>query len=187
MRAYLERLGLFDKKEINYFLSFGKELTISKGEFFIREGEVAKKIGFIQNGMFRSFYYSSNSDEVTYCFSFPRELIAGYSSLITGEPTKENIQALSDSKLLEFPMQVFNDLIDSNRNWLLFAKQMAESQYVKLENRIFLLQKENAITRYTELLEKQPDYLQNIPLGYLASYLGVSQRHLSRLRKQISF
>lgn len=187
MQKYLENIGLFNQKEIDYFLSFGKDTFLSKGEFFITEGEIAKKVAFVKSGLLRSFYYSSNSEEVTYCFSFPNELIAGYSSFITQEKTSENIQALTNCELTEFPKSKLDELVENQRNWLLFSKQIAENQYVKLEKRIYMLQKENAFTRYKEILDKQPDYLQKIPLGHLASYLGISQRHLSRLRKQISF
>ncbi len=114
-------------------------------------------------------------------------MIAGYSSVITGKPTSENIQALTDCELIEFSTSLIDELVSGNRKWLLFTKQIAEDQYVKLEKRIFMLQKESALIRYQELLDNHPEYLQRIPLGYLASYLGISQRHLSRLRKQISF
>lgn len=187
MHEYLKSTGLFTNTEIEYFLSLGNSTTLAKGDFFLKEGEIAKKVAFVKSGIFRSFYYSSNGEEVTYCFSFPNQLIAGYSSIITKRKTEENIEALTDCELLEFPAKVINELVEKHHNWALFAKQIAEDQYVRLEKRIFLLQKENALTRYKELLENKAQYLQKIPLGYLASYLGVSQRHLSRLRKQILF
>ena len=64
MQKYLEETGLFDKSEIAYFLSFGKRVTLKKGERFITEGDVAKKFAFIEEGLLRSYYYSSNSEEV---------------------------------------------------------------------------------------------------------------------------
>ncbi len=185
MKEYLEHTGLFSSDEIEFFLKHGKERLLKKGELFIREGEVANKVAYMKSGLVRSFYYSSTSDEVTYCFTFPHELVAGYSSLISGEPTSENLQAICDCELIEYPKKILDELVSTNMNWLLFSKLMAESQYIKLEKRIFLLQKENAITRYRELMGNHSEYLKSIPLGYLASYLGVSQRHLSRLRKQI--
>ncbi len=187
MKHFLENTGLFDKEEIDYFLSFGKRKTLVKGEFYISEGETARKFAFVQDGLLRSFYYSSNSDEVTYCFSFSGDLIAGYSSLITQQKTMENIQALVDCELLEFSKELLDELVETKRNWLLFSKQIAEQKYLKLEKRVFILQKEGALKRYNELLENHADYLKNIPLGYLASYLGISQRHLSRIRSQLSF
>ncbi|MNL38520.1 hypothetical protein D3C87_1607400 [compost metagenome] len=62
---------------------------------------------------------------------------------------------------------------------------IAEQQYLELENRLFLFQKEKAKERYIDLLKNQPLYVQQIPLQYLASYLGITPRHLSRLRKEI--
>jgi len=185
MKAYLEQTALFTNEEIDYFLSLGKPSTLAKGDYFIREGETANKIAYVTSGFLRNFYYSSQSEEVTYCLSFANDLITAYSSLITQEQSKENIQALWDCELIEFSKQDIDQLVEANKSWLLFTKQIAESQYIKLENRIFMLQKESALTRYKELLSKHAEYLQKIPLGYLASYLGISQRHLSRLRKQI--
>lgn len=69
----------------------------------------------------------------------------------------------------------------------MFLKLIAEQQYLELENRVFQLQKETALQRYTSLLNNHPEFVQEIPLQYLASYLGITQRHLSRIRKQISF
>ena len=80
-------------------------------------------------------------------------------------------------------MRIVDELHEHSRAWLLFSKQVAEHNYVKLEQRILLLQNENATTRYQELVDNHSEYIQNIPLGYLASYLGISQRHLSRVRK----
>ena len=84
MQDYLEKTELFDKDEIEYFLSFGKNSTLPKGKFYITEGDIAKKFAFVKSGLLRSFYYSSNSEEVTYCFSFPGELMAGF-ALTKGE------------------------------------------------------------------------------------------------------
>ncbi|MNT98592.1 hypothetical protein D3C72_2412100 [compost metagenome] len=60
-------------------------------------------------------------------------------------------------------------------------------QYLELEKRLFIFQKDKAKKRYIDLLENQPGYVQKIPLQYLASYLGITPRHLSRLRKEIQY
>ncbi|MCU0326323.1 MAG: Crp/Fnr family transcriptional regulator, partial [Spirosomaceae bacterium] len=58
-------------------------------------------------------------------------------------------------------------------------------EYERLENRIFSLLKDSPQKRYLNLLKQNPTYVQQIPLHYLASYLGISQRHLTRLRREI--
>ena len=75
----------------------------------------------------------------------------------------------------------------SNPRWVRFEKMIAEQQYIELERRVFQFQKEKAAERYKDLLNNYPDYIRHIPLQYLASYLGITQRHLSRIRKEIVF
>jgi CRP-like cAMP-binding protein len=86
-------------------------------------------------------------------------------------------------EMLSIQKKEIDDLAAKSPNWMKFLKIMAERQYIELEKRIFQLQKGNALQRYVELEKKQPELIQNIPLQHLASYLGVTQRHLSRIRK----
>lgn len=111
----------------------------------------------------------------------------GTSSFITQQPTNENIEAISDVELLLFSKENIQGLEQNNPNWIKFLKIIAEQQYIELEKRIFQLQKNEGLHRYKELINKQPEYIRKVPLKYLASYLGITQRHLSRLRKEISF
>jgi CRP-like cAMP-binding protein len=113
--------------------------------------------------------------------------MTAYSSFITGQNTVENIQAITDVELLIIPKSELDDLVKENANWIKFLKIVAEQQYIELEKRIFQLQKNSALQRYRDLITHQPEYIQHIPLQYLASYLGITQRHLSRIRKEISF
>ena len=113
--------------------------------------------------------------------------MTAYSSFITGQNTVENIQAITDVELLIIPKSTIDDLVKENANWIKFLKIVAEQQYIELEKRIFQLQKNSALQRYRDLITNQPEYIQHIPLQYLASYLGITQRHLSRIRKEISF
>ena len=138
------------------------------------------------SGIFRSFYYAGLGDETTYCFTFSNNLISAYSSFITGQETPENIQAITDAQVLLFAKKDFDAVVQSNPKWLLFSKTIAEQQYVLMEKRVFTLQKDKAEVKYQNLLKEHPEYLQQIPLQYIASYLGITQRHLSRIRKEIA-
>ena len=184
---YLNSFKIFSTPEIEEFLNLATYEAFEKNEYFIREGAVCKKVGFVASGIFRTYYLSSDAEDVTYCLTFPDTLLSAYSSLITQQKTVENIQAITQAELLTFPKQEIDQLVASNQNWLLFMKQIAEMQYIEMEQRIFQLQKEKASHRYLDLLEKHPDYIQKVPLQYLASYLGITQRHLSRLRREITF
>ncbi|WP_350291646.1 Crp/Fnr family transcriptional regulator [uncultured Croceitalea sp.] len=185
MRNYLESFDILSNEEIDLFESKVRYKNLKKGAFFIKEGETCNEVAFVVDGLFRSFYYSSSEEEVTYCFTFSDSFVSAYSSFLSQTKTVENIQALTSIDLLTISRDEILKLEQSSTNWLKLFKFIAEQEYIKLEKRIFLLQKETAEKRYRDLLANQPELLQMIPLNYLSSYLGISQRHLSRIRKSI--
>ena len=186
MKDFLQSFNILSQTEIEEVMKLASFKTLKKNDFFIKENKVCKEVAFVASGIFRSFYYSSFSEEITYCFTFPNSFVTAYSSLITQERTVENIQALTDAELLVISKDDLDILEKTSTNWLKFLKVMAEREYINLEKRIFLLQKEKAEKRYKDLLDNKPEYLKLIPLNYLASYLGITQRHLSRIRKEVS-
>lgn len=186
MRNYLKSFNILTDDDIDSFESKVRYKKLKKGDFFIREGETCKEAAFVISGLLRSFYYSSSGEEVTYCFSFSNSFLSAYSSFLSQSKTAENIHALTDIELFVISRDDILKLEESSTNWLKFFKYIAEQEYIKMEKRIFILQKEGAEKRYEDLLANQAQYLQLIPLNYLSSYLGISQRHLSRIRKKIS-
>jgi len=186
MKNYLNSFNILSDDEIDLFESKVTYKKLEKGDFFIKEGETSEEIGFVISGLFRSFYYSSSEEEVTYFFAFSNTFVSAYSSFLTQTKTVENIQALTDTELFTISRDEILALEKSSINWLRFLKLVAEQEYIKMEKRIFILQKESAEKRYQDLLKNDPEYLQLVPLNYLSSYLGITQRHLSRIRKLIS-
>jgi CRP-like cAMP-binding protein len=184
---YLKSFNILTDNEIEDLTNLSTRRALNKMDYFIREGEICREVAFILSGTFRSFYISDKGEEITYCITFPNNLMTAYSSFITGQNTYENIQAITPVELLVIPKNKIDDLVLKKPNWVLFLKVIAEQQYIELEKRIFQLQKSNALQRYTDLTRNQPEYIQKIPLQYLASYLGITQRHLSRIRREMSF
>ncbi|SIS47606.1 cAMP-binding domain of CRP or a regulatory subunit of cAMP-dependent protein kinases [Zobellia uliginosa] len=186
MTEYLKSFKLFSDEEINEFLRLSRTRRLKKGDYYITQNEICDSLSFVKNGIFRSFYYSNKDDEITYCFTFPNNLLMAYSSFISESKSEENIQSLTDAEIISISKEDLEPLTESNRNWLSFLKIIAEKEYVELEKWIFNHQKDKAQQRYLDLINKQPEYIQEIPLHYIASYLGITQRHLSRIRANIS-
>ena len=187
IKKYLKSFNVLTDDEIENIILLSTKRELNKTDYFIGEGETCKEVAFILSGTFRSFYISDKGEEITYCITFPNNLMTAYSSFITGQSTDENIQAITSVELLIIPKNKIDNLAMKNPNWVKFLKIVAEQQYIELEKRIFQLQKNNALQRYADLIKNQPEYIQNIPLQYLASYLGITQRHLSRIRRDMSF
>ncbi|MBD3906485.1 Crp/Fnr family transcriptional regulator [Chryseobacterium sp. Ch-15] len=187
IQQFFQSFNLFSENEIHHLLVFFEERKLSKNDLFVKEGEKCKEIAFIQSGVFRSYYTSDEGKDSTYCFRFPNDLMASYSSFISDKPSIENMQAISEATLLVIKKEKIQKLVSENPKWNEFLRMIAEQEYLELEKRFFQLQRDDATQRYAFLIENQPDYIQKIPLQYLSSYLGITQRHLSRIRKEISF
>jgi CRP-like cAMP-binding protein len=187
IKEYLQSFNVLTDDEIENFIQLSTKKHLNKADYFIRENETCKEVAFVVTGTFRSYYFSDKGEEITYCITFPNNLMTAYTSFITGQSSEENIQAITPVEVLIIPKNSIDDLAMKNPNWMKFLKTIAEQQYMELEKRIFKLQKNSASQRYNDLIKNQPEYVQNIPLQYLASYLGITQRHLSRIRKEISF
>lgn len=185
--AYFQSLGLFDQEEIAGIVQLFEFRKLNKNDFFVKESQPCNEVAFIASGIFRSYYTTSNTEDVTYCFRFPNSLIAAYSSFITGGPSVETMQAISPAELWVIKKSAIDTLAAESLVWTKYLKMIAEQQYLELEKRIFQLQKETALQRYMTLIRNQPEFIQQIPLQYLASYLGITQRHLSRIRSEITF
>jgi CRP-like cAMP-binding protein len=185
IKEYLQSFGILNNDEIEKFEQNLITQKILKNSYLIKEGEICNEVAFILNGIFRSYYTTEKGDEITYCLTFPQNFITAYSSFITGNGSKENIQAITNAEILIINKQYIQNLESNNSNWTKFLKVIAEQQYINLENRIFEFQKNNALERYNNLINHHPEYVQNIPLQHLASFLGITQRHLSRIRREI--
>lgn len=182
---YLRSYQILSNDELEMIESKVKLKRLKKGDYFIKEGQTSKQIAFVVSGLLRSYYHSSSLEEVTYCFSFANTFTGAYTSFLSQDKTVLNIQALTDSILLSISKEDVLTLEQSSYNWLKLFKKIAEEEFVATEKRIFLLQKESAENRYLDMQANHPEYIKQIPLNFLASYLGITKRHLSRIRRAV--
>lgn len=186
MKSFFQNFNILSSDELDQLDHLLIDRKLKKGDFLIREGKICDEVVFIKTGILRSFYFSDSAEEITYCLTFPGNMMTAFSSFITGNPTEESIQALTDVELVVIKKEHLEHLYQNGSAWLKLGKHLTELQYIGLENRIFGYQKYTAKKRYEELMTKQAEFIQNIPVQYLASYLNITPRHLSRLRREIS-
>lgn len=184
MIDFLASLQILNEEELQNLPDLLQEKTLKKNGFLIQPGQVASEIVFIKSGILRSYYIHLNGDEITNCITFAGELMSAYSSFISQAPTEESIQALVETELLVLGKEDLEKLYEQSSRWQNVGRLLSELQYMELEKRILSLQKQNAKQRYQQLLQNHPNYLKFIPQNHLASFLGISPRHLSRLRKE---
>lgn len=155
-----------------------------KGQLIQEAGSTCKTIYVVESGAARIFYFKEQS-EVTEYFAFAGELIIRAESLLTGKPTNKAIEALEDCRLLAIDAAAWFALFDDYPDLERLYRYMLEKAFVHAISRIESLQFKSATERYLDLLE-QTDIVQRIPLRHVASYLGITQVSLSRIRAEIS-
>lgn len=179
---HLRSYEVLNDKDIDELILISKTRILEKGAFLIREGESCEEISFVDSGFLHSYYLSKSLDEVTYCIVFPNDFVSAFSSFISNQKSQINIQALTKVEISVFTKGELNELVNSRYNIQRLFSSITESYLIKLENRFFQFQKDDAKSRYLQLLKSHPEFILNIPLKLLASYLGITPRHLSRIR-----
>lgn len=162
---------------------FGKmqRLELPRKHLLTRGGELSRHVYFIEKGFARS-YILHNGKDITIWFSREGDMTFAMNSLYHNKPGYEYVELLEDSVLYVIGIEELNRLYETHHdiaNWSRVAHQECLLYMDRHHNnRLFLTAKE----RYLVLVKEQPDLFLRANLGYIASYLGVSRQHLSRLR-----
>ncbi len=154
-----------------------------KGDFFLKQGQIASSLFLIETGLVRS-YYIKDGREINSWFGFENIILGSAFPVFYDKPSYENIQFLEPSTYYYIASKDLNELYKKFPQMNTIGRKMAEEYCVILEERIGSLQTENAEQRYQSLLKFQPDATQRISLGHIASYLGITQETLSRIRRK---
>lgn len=160
-----------------------KSLTKQKGDFLLKKGQVNSNVFIIEQGLVRSFYQKGDR-EINVWFGFENTILGSVMPLFFNRPSIENIQFLEPSTIFYITGNDLNSLYKTYLEMNTIGRRLAEEYCKILEERAFSLQTQNAEQRYNALLKSYPDSIRRISLGHIASYLGVSQETLSRIRKK---
>lgn len=182
---YILQFGNLNQQQIELVTKKMSEAELRKDEFYWEAGKTIKQVGFVTEGVLRVYYYNNKGDEITRYFITEKLLILyGYDADSNYTPS-EYLQAVTDSKLVVFSQKDWKEISDTIIGWdSIIHKITARQHREKLERRSPLVEKD-ATTRYLEFIENFPTLVNRIPLSYIASYLGITQSSLSRIRKNI--
>ena len=157
--------------------------SISKGEYFLKEGSVSDTYLFLEEGFMRAFTYDLDGNDVTTSFYRNNQVVFEVASFFKREKSKENIQALTDCTGLAISFEELNHLFHAIQHFREFGRMILVKGYVALKERTLSLINETAEQRYMKLINTSPEIFQYAPLKTIASYLGVTDSSLSRIRR----
>lgn len=160
-------------------------LQLKKNEFFVKENEVCQHFCFVESGILQHSIEVLDEEKTTY-LALRNSVTSSLSSFLFGKPSRKSIKAIADCKLWIVDLKTFKDLIENNKAFNQFYYNVIEKQICLIDDYRIDLLTLTPEERYKKLLETDPKLLQEVPLHYLASFLGISSRHMSRIRKNIN-
>jgi CRP-like cAMP-binding protein len=159
-------------------------ILVDKNQNLQDIGQKCRTIYFVKEGLAR-IYYLKDGIEVTEYFAFENDLIIRAESLFTGKPSMKAIQALEKTVFIGIPAELLFSLFDQFPEIERLFRKIIEQAYVNTVNRMEAIQFHAAEERYAQLLEEKPSLIQRISLKHIASYLGITQVSLSRIRAAV--
>ena len=167
-----------------YIYSISTEKTVSKGEILIREGQTVNKTFFVTQGSLRSFCVDKEGKEHTLQFAIRDWWISDFIAIYGNKPASLTVECISDSSVIEFNAQKLNEIYLQFPEFEPFQRKNLERHVVSLHKRILNQLQLTALERYNLFLEQYPNIEQHVPNYHIASYLGITQQSLSRIRVQ---
>jgi CRP/FNR family transcriptional regulator, anaerobic regulatory protein len=184
-------LNLFDSyvkltdNDIEFCKQYFELKSMPKNNIVEEENRVPKHLYFITNGFMRLFYYDDNGDEVTTLIASPNKLITSFLNFIHEKKSNENLECITDCEFYRIERSKLLELIHKSENFKQFSLVIFEQAMASSQIRANDFATLTAELRYKKLIKQQPEIIQNVPIQYIASYLGIKPQSLSRIRKQM--
>lgn len=184
--AFLRSSGHISEKSAEEIVELFKPRELSKGQLLLKAGHTSDEYLFLATGLMRAFALDPERNEVTTAFYTANGVVFEVSSFFNRKPAQESIQALTDCAGCSLNFAELNMLFHSMPEFRDFGRSILVKGFAALKDRMLSTITETADQRYQRLLETAPAIIQQAPLKYVASYLGVTDTSLSRIRKEIS-
>jgi CRP-like cAMP-binding protein len=164
-------------------VNFFQEKEFSKNDMLIPKGKICNEYYFMVNGYVRSYVFNLEGDDITTGFCSPNQIACELFSFFKRVPSKEDFQALSDCNTLSISFEDLQIAFHTMPEFREFGRAILVNAYAMLKQNMIANLQETAEERYAHLLRSNPDIFQHAPLKTIASYLGVTDTSLSRIRK----
>lgn len=182
---YLLQFGSLNKQQIELIKNKAVFKEIKKDEYYHEAGKIPREVIFLTDGIMRVCYYNNKGDEITKYFMEENNFVADINNYNSNTPSTEYVQAITDCQYIAFSKTAMEELSMTIIGWDNIIAKITAKGLAEKVNKISPMMSEDATERYLQFLTKFPNLVNRIPLSYLASYLGVKQSSLSRIRKNI--
>lgn len=180
---YLLLFGDLNEQQIQLILSKCVKHTIKRDEFYQEIDKIPNEFAFLADGVFRVSYYNNKGDEITKYFLDENHFVVDLDSYNQKKTSPEYIQAVTDCTYITLSRDALKDLSITIADWDGIMNKIISKALVEKVSKISMMMAEDATERYLNFFNRFPKLANRIPLSYLASYLGITQSSLSRIRR----
>lgn len=176
----------FTRKEQETIVSKFKPVSFRKNAFLLAEGHTENYYWFIERGFVRSYAVDTDGNDISTNFYGVGDVVIDWPSFFQRQPTRENIQALTDCTGWQLDFATFQRLFHSIEAFREAGRARLVASYFELKKNRVAMIADQAKVRYQRLLTERPDITQNVSLKQIATYLGITDTSLSRIRKELA-
>ncbi len=176
----------FSNEEIDTVISKFKKVNFAKNDYLLKEGKTENHYWFIESGFVRSYVVDTAGNDITTNFYAVGDIVIDWTSFFLRNPTRENIQSLTDCVCWQLDFDTFQQLFHSIQNFREQGRATLVNSYFSLKKHSVSMIADQAKERYIRLMKEKPHIVQNISLKHIATFLGITDTSLSRIRKEIS-
>ncbi len=183
LREGIKKIYSLPPPAAEVLISAFNHIELPAKSLIIKSGQISDTLYFVSKGCL-SAYYHTNSQRVTLWLGHEGDFVTCFKSWLTQTPGHETIELMEDGEFYTIRYNSLLQLVNENLQINNFYRRMIEEGYLYWENRATMLLFSSARQRLDNLLKREPRAMQRWPLGHIASYLGITQETLSRLRAQ---
>lgn len=183
---YLTENANVKTSHFQYIADELKCISLKKGGFLFREGEVSSSFFYVEKGVLRLYSIDKVGKEHIVQFASEGWFIGDRTSIYFREPSKFHLEAIEESQVVVLDESIFNTLCQHSTEFLQYNERILQNHIRHLQNRIHLLISASAEERYLDFVKTYPDLTQRIPQWMIASYLGITPESLSRVRNELA-
>ncbi|WP_431164766.1 Crp/Fnr family transcriptional regulator [Tenacibaculum halocynthiae] len=185
IRNSLNEISNISDADWNYFSSKLKKIEFNKKETILSNGQTENYLSFVENGILR-LYIPKVDNDITFGFVFKNSFISAYDSFLTQLPSEYYIETLVKTTLWRLTFDDLNKIYRNTKIGNEIGRKNAEKLFLIKSKRELSLLKDTPEKRYLNLFKERPQLIKQIPLKYIASYIGITPQALSRIRRRIS-
>jgi CRP-like cAMP-binding protein len=175
----------FSEEDLELIFKSHQKMIFKKGDFFLKESEVSNEYFVLESGVARSFVFDVDNNDITINFFTESDIVIEASSIFQRIPSIENIQAETDCVAWKINFDDFQELFWTIPALAEWGRAWMSYQLFYLKQKSVEVITKSATKRYLDLIKAKPEVLKYAPLKNIASYLGITDTSLSRIRKEI--